>query len=74
MPFRMEITYGAGKVKRWEVLCDFCPMIYHYSITQFSTFPNAAKAALEDGWRIGEDGHGRIRYTCPKCEKEKEDG
>ncbi len=72
MAFRMEIGWGMGKPIRWEVLCDYCPMIWHYSLTLFPDFPAAFKQVVEEGWGVAEDGHGRVRYACPKCEKEKE--
>ncbi len=69
MSFRMEFPWGNGKPKRWEVLCDFCPIIEHFSLTLFPDFPAAFAAAEGTGWEVLDNNKGRQMYRCPICKR-----
>jgi len=69
MSFRLELAFGNGKPKHYEVGCDYCEAIGHFPTACFDTFPKAFEAAIREGWDAEEDAHGRVRYSCPCCNK-----
>ena len=67
MGFRLELAFGNGKPKYWEVGCDYCTAISHFPVERFATFPDAFNQSFREGWDCKQDGHGRHHYSCPSC-------
>lgn len=66
MTFRLELGAENGKPRYWEVLCDHCEVVGHFTFKQFPDFPAAFERAVSLGWGVTETARG-VRYSCPEC-------
>ncbi len=66
MTFRLELGAENGKPRYWEVLCDHCEVVGHFSFAEFTDFPAAFERAIALGWGVVTTARG-VRYSCPVC-------